>query len=102
MSFQLKDVFQFAHEKHAGEKKPGTESPYLFHPMGVSSLVLKFGGSEAQAAAALLHDTIGDSSITHSSISSKFGKEVADLVFAFADPEVNENLEAMKEDDRWR
>ena len=102
MILSLKDAFQFAQEKHQGQKKPGTQSPYLFHPFGVASLVLKFGGSDSQAAAALLHDTIGDSSITHSTITSRFNKEVADLVFAFADPEIAENLEAMKEDDRWR
>jgi (p)ppGpp synthase/HD superfamily hydrolase len=60
--------------------------PFLYHPLAVASLVMKHGGSELQAIAALLHDTISDESVTHAEVVKRFGGEVARLVFAFEDP----------------
>lgn len=84
----LQSAFDFASQHHSGQNKKGTEIPFIYHPMAVASLVLKYGGSEAQAQAALLHDTIGDASVTQDGIAQKFGAEVARLTFAFADPEI--------------
>jgi len=58
----------------------------LFHPLAVASHVLRFGGSEAQAVAALLHDTIGSPEQSRDQIKSRFSDEIASLVYAFQDP----------------
>ena len=83
----LRAAFNFAHEHHATQSKGSGKIPFLYHPMAVAALVLRYGGTEAQAKGALLHDTIAEKSVSFEEISVKFGAEVARLVFAFADPE---------------
>lgn len=82
----LVEALRFASERHQGQLKKGTSSPFLYHPMAVASLVLKYGGTEAQAAAALLHDTIGEEGVTEALLRDRFGAEVAALAYSFADP----------------
>lgn len=82
----ISDALAFANEHHRDQKKPGTETPYIYHPMAVASLVLQYGGTEAHAAAALLHDTIADGKVSQAELSERFGAEVARLAYAFADP----------------
>ena len=55
----------YAREAHATQTRKGTQIPYLYHLLAVSSLVLEFGGNEDQAIAALLHDVIEDCGATH-------------------------------------
>ena len=89
-SMNLDEAFQFARDYHTGQNKKGTNIPFIYHPMAVASWVLKFGGTERQAMAALLHDTIADGKLTQSFMESKFGAEVTKMVFGFMDPEVPE------------
>ena len=49
-----------AHGIHRLQSRKGTQVPYVAHILGVASLVLEYGGNEAQAVAALLHDAIED------------------------------------------
>lgn len=90
---QLNDAFSLASEIHQGVKKNGTSYPYLYHPLAVASLVLKYGGTEAQVRAALLHDTIGDARVTRELIRVRFGAETERLVYTFADPEVEPEVQ---------
>jgi (p)ppGpp synthase/HD superfamily hydrolase len=53
-------AFNFAAEKHAGQTRKASSTPYIAHLMGVASLVLEFGGDEDMAIAALLHDVVED------------------------------------------
>src|SRR3546814_15965059 len=41
---------------HAAQVRKGSNIPYLYHLLGVASLVIEFGGNEDQAIAGLLHD----------------------------------------------
>jgi (p)ppGpp synthase/HD superfamily hydrolase len=43
---------------HRKQKRKGTELPYMTHLLGAAKIVLDDGGSEDEAIAALLHDTI--------------------------------------------
>jgi hypothetical protein len=49
-----------ATEWFANIARKGSDTPYLSHLLAVSALVMEHGGSEEQAAAALLHDVIED------------------------------------------
>jgi hypothetical protein len=49
-----------AAEIHGGERRTGTEIPYLAHLLVVCGLVLEDGGDEDQAIAAMLHDAVED------------------------------------------
>jgi (p)ppGpp synthase/HD superfamily hydrolase len=53
-------AFEFAAEKHKGQTRKASTIPYIAHLMGVTSLVLEFGGDEDLAIAALLHDVVED------------------------------------------
>jgi len=53
-------AFLFAAEKHAGQVRKASTTPYIAHLMGVASLALEYGGDEDMAIAALLHDVVED------------------------------------------
>lgn len=78
---RLGRALALAHEAHRLQKRKGTDIPYIAHPMAVSSLVLQFGGSEDQAIAALLHDTIEDGGEAYAErIGTGFGAAVLAMV----------------------
>ncbi|MGP1667690.1 MAG: HD domain-containing protein, partial [Rhodanobacter sp.] len=55
----------YARIAHATQVRKGANIPYLYHLLGVASLVIEFGGNEDQAIAGLLHDTIEDAGSAH-------------------------------------
>lgn len=67
------------------DPRKGTDIPYLSHLMAVSALVMEHGGTETQAAAALLHDTIEDTDATFDSLSTEIGDDVARIVSECSD-----------------
>ena len=79
------DVLKFATEAHTGQKRKYTGDDYIVHPMAVAELVRKHGGSKVQVAAALLHDTVEDTSVTNADVKELFGGEVANLVHWLTD-----------------
>jgi (p)ppGpp synthase/HD superfamily hydrolase len=80
------NALEYAREAHAKQVRKGTTIPYLAHLLGVSSLVLDYGGDEDQAIAALLHDVVEDQGEHHLSIvQEKFGERVARIVAACTD-----------------
>jgi len=71
---------------HAAQVRKGSNIPYLYHLLGVASLVIEFGGNEDQAIAGLLHDVIEDCGAVHEAIvRAQFGDAVADIVVACSD-----------------
>lgn len=48
----------------ATKARKGSDTPYISHLLAVSALVMEHGGSEVQAAAGLLHDTLEDIKIS--------------------------------------
>lgn len=84
-SKDLDKAFEVARTCHAGESRKTDDTPYISHLMGVSALIIEHGGSEVQAAAGLLHDTIEDTSMTHDRLVELVGKEVADIVLDCTD-----------------
>ena len=72
---------------HKSQMRKGGKIPYVSHLMGVSALVLKAGGSEAQAISGLLHDSLEDQGdkITFDDLVREFGQEVADIVLGCTD-----------------
>lgn len=80
MSTMIESALQFATSAHADQTRKYTGEPYVNHCIEVSDIVREHGGSEAQIAAALLHDTVEDTPVTIDQIYSEFGEEVALLV----------------------
>jgi GTP pyrophosphokinase len=75
-------AFLFAAAKHAGQTRKASSVPYIAHLMGVTSLVLEYGGDEDQAIAALLHDVVEDCGGVPmlNEVRRRFGARVAKLV----------------------
>lgn len=72
---------EYARAAHAGQTRKGTRIPYLYHLLGVASLVLEHGGDEHQAIAGLLHDVVEDCGAAHAEqIREQFGDAVARIV----------------------
>jgi (p)ppGpp synthase/HD superfamily hydrolase len=67
---------------HRDQKRKGSETPYLAHLLSTCALVMHFGGSEAQACAALLHDAAEDQGGEGilQAIRAQLGDDVAALV----------------------
>jgi (p)ppGpp synthase/HD superfamily hydrolase len=80
-------AFLFAAEKHAGQVRKASTTPYIAHLMGVASLTLEYGGDEAMAIAALLHDVVEDcgGSPMLKEVKRRFGSRVAKMVAGCTD-----------------
>ena len=76
---RVRAAFELADRAHGGQKrKSGT--PYVTHCVAAAQICAEMGLDEDSVVAALLHDCIEDTSITHEDISRQFGSEVADIV----------------------
>lgn len=65
----------------------GDVRPHIEHLQEVADLVWASGGSEVEIAAAWLHDSVEDTSVTIENIEEQFGKEVAEIVSGLTDLE---------------
>ena len=78
---RIAQALALAVQAHNGQKRKGTETPYIAHPMGVASIALEHGADEEQAMAALLHDSVEDGGAEYAQrIRQQFGHRVADIV----------------------
>ncbi len=65
---------------HEGQMRKGTLMPYIVHPVAVAFILARHGFSDTVIAAALVHDTVEDTSVTDAELRHELGDEVADLV----------------------
>jgi len=76
---RLKQVYDFASEKHADQIRQTGES-YITHPLAVAIILAGWGLDQSSLEAALLHDLPEMSGVTIDEIGDHFGAEVAGLV----------------------
>jgi endonuclease/exonuclease/phosphatase family metal-dependent hydrolase len=90
LSKTIEDALQFAAALLATQERKGSGVPYVAHLLGVTSLVLEYGGDEEQAIAALLHDAVEDQGgqPTLDEIRRRYGQRVATIVEACTDADV--------------
>ncbi|MGH3372325.1 MAG: RelA/SpoT family protein, partial [Nocardioidaceae bacterium] len=67
-------------EKAHGTQTRKSGDPYITHPLAVTSILADIGMTESTLCAALLHDTVEDTSYTLEELRRDFGDEVALLV----------------------
>ncbi|MFZ5584772.1 MAG: RelA/SpoT family protein [Thermodesulfobacteriota bacterium] len=72
-------AYVFSAKVHAGQLRKSGE-PYLSHPLAVASLMTEMHLDVASICAALMHDTVEDTTATLEQIRSLLGPEVAALV----------------------
>jgi GTP diphosphokinase / guanosine-3',5'-bis(diphosphate) 3'-diphosphatase len=81
-------ALKFAARKHRNQRRKDKEgTPYINHPIYVAETLWRTGNvrDAATIAAAILHDTIEDTSATPEEIEALFGKEVLSLVQEVSD-----------------
>ncbi|NBN91054.1 MAG: bifunctional (p)ppGpp synthetase/guanosine-3',5'-bis(diphosphate) 3'-pyrophosphohydrolase [Actinobacteria bacterium] len=72
-------AFEVAERAHKGQLRKSGD-PYITHPVAVAEILLDFGLDANSIAAALLHDTVEDTSYSQELLRKDFGSEVAALV----------------------
>ena len=90
---------EYARSAHSSHFRKFTSIPYLYHLLGVSSLVLEYGGNEDQAIAGLLHDVLEDCGAEHEApIRAQFGDAVATIVLDCTDGTAGSKSAAMTQE----
>ena len=90
------EAIEFAVKAHAGQFRKGSGLPYVFHPLGAAKILIECGCSQEIVVAAILHDTIEDTSVTYEDIRSAFGEEIAGLVREVSAPDMGDSWENRK------
>ena len=75
----LERAYHTAEHYHRGQVRKSGE-PYITHPLAVATILAELGMTESTLCAALLHDTVEDTSYTLDQLRADFGEEVALLV----------------------
>ena len=78
----LHEALYFAARAHDGQRRKGTDIPYIVHPYEVAQILMAEGAEEEVVVAGLLHDTIEDTPVTLEDIREIFGEQVALMVLA--------------------
>ncbi len=75
----LNKAYVFAMRAHGTQKRVSGD-PYFSHPVEVAAILTRFRPDDQCIAAALLHDTIEDTSVTREELCALFGEETARMV----------------------
>ncbi|WP_374200049.1 bifunctional (p)ppGpp synthetase/guanosine-3',5'-bis(diphosphate) 3'-pyrophosphohydrolase [Arthrobacter sp. zg-Y1110] len=75
----IQRAYVVAERSHEGQKRKSGD-PYITHPVAVATILAELGMTGTTLAAALLHDTVEDTSYTLDELRREFGPEVAMLV----------------------
>lgn len=87
----VQKALERATQLHEGQTRKGAVAiPYVVHPVIVAGVVSRYTDDEDIIAAALLHDTLEDTSYTHEKMAEEFGARVADIVRGTTIPEAEE------------
>lgn len=78
----LHKAIEFAAVKHRDQKRKGSDTPYIVHPVEVMLFLTECGCSAETVAAGVLHDTLEDTETTLEELKENFGTAVAELVAA--------------------
>jgi (p)ppGpp synthase/HD superfamily hydrolase len=86
---RFEDALVYACRAHATQRRKASDIPYVAHLLGVSGIVLEYGGSEDEAIAALLHDVVEDQGGQPrlDEIRNEFGDFVGDIVAHCTEPQ---------------
>ncbi len=76
---RVRDAFVFACEHHADQRRKSGES-FITHPVGVAKICAGMRLDTETLVAALLHDTVEDTTASLTEVTDRFGEEVASLV----------------------
>ena len=70
-------AYEFARIHHEGQLRKSGE-PFVCHPIEVAKIATEFGLDSDSIVAALLHDTVEDTSATQEELKEKFGNDFSE------------------------
>ncbi len=76
---RVQDAFVFACEHHAAQRRKSGED-FIVHPVGVARICAGMRLDTETLCAALLHDTVEDTSASIEEVRERFGEEIAGVV----------------------
>ncbi len=76
---RVQDAFLFACEHHAAQRRKSGED-FIVHPVGVARICASMRLDTETLCAALLHDTVEDTSASIEEVRERFGEEIAAIV----------------------
>jgi len=76
---RIRAAFDLAVSAHEGQRRRDG-SPYVTHTICAAEIIVETGLDEDSVVAALLHDVIEDTAVSHDEIAKQFGQSVADIV----------------------
>src|SRR5713226_1440591 len=82
----LLEAISFAARAHQGQLRKDNRTPYASHAFRVCLIVREiFGVTDPEVlTAAVLHDTVEDTTTDHDDLAKQFGRQVADWVAALS------------------
>ena len=100
----------WTHEIHRKQKRKTSGVPYVAHLLGVTALVIEDEGTEEEAIAALLHDSLEDQGqhfpggvpALAAEIEVRFGGEVLKMVEALTERRSDAEARIADKRERWR
>ncbi|WP_133480194.1 RelA/SpoT family protein, partial [Cognatilysobacter segetis] len=75
----LRKAWRIGAEAHSGQTRKSGE-PYITHPVAVAKVLAEQGLDVETLIAAILHDTLEDTELSHAQLAGEFGDTVAELV----------------------
>jgi (p)ppGpp synthase/HD superfamily hydrolase len=87
-SERFEQALAFSHQLHRRQQRKASGVPFIAHPLSVAALVIEDGGTEEEAIAALLHDSLedqgchfpGGAEALAAEIERRFGSDVRRIV----------------------
>ncbi|HYB22424.1 MAG TPA: bifunctional (p)ppGpp synthetase/guanosine-3',5'-bis(diphosphate) 3'-pyrophosphohydrolase, partial [Solirubrobacteraceae bacterium] len=76
---RVQDAFVFACEHHADQRRKSGED-FIVHPVGVARICASMRLDTETLCAALLHDTVEDTSASIEEVRARFGEQIATIV----------------------
>lgn len=77
---RLHDAIHYAAEKHAGQYRKGTVTPYIVHPLETMQILNSMGADISLQTAGVLHDTLEDTRATEAELLQMFGEDICRMV----------------------
>ncbi|MDR1238220.1 MAG: HD domain-containing protein, partial [Propionibacteriaceae bacterium] len=75
----IERAYRTAEHYHSGQFRKNGDA-YITHPLAVATILAGLGMNETTLCAALLHDTVEDTSYTVEQLTADFGEEIATMV----------------------
>lgn len=76
----IRDAYELAVKAHAKQRRKSGE-PYILHPIEVARICAdEIGLGPTAIVAALLHDVVEDTEVTHQDIKDRFGEKISKIV----------------------